>query len=466
MQKCWALIPFILLAPFLANAQQSFGLKFDDDQYTHTKGKATLMRGDFFPLPPSASLKEYCPKPLSQRMENTSTGWASAYGARTILEAKRRGITDKIKIREISFSPVFNYAMAKGDNKLDCSESMRLPDVLESMKIHGIPFYKDFRKSCPHVFPQSVLYKAAENRINDFYRIFDLDDDPKIKIEKVKRSLSKETPVVIGMYATKSFELLKDVFWVPRETVDPESQPGHSVVVIGYDDSKYGAGAFEIMNSWGTGWANGGFAWIRYSDFTDFVKYGFEMFIFPFSNPDAIDLAGEIEVELKNKIKMEFTLTDESSGYYISKRSYTDDDSFQLLVSSRESAFVYVIGSDDNEDIFMLFPDPEIGTSAALPYKNSHVKLPSEFGTWELDGVPGNGYLAIIFSKEELWPDMIEKQLTAIKGKSFSEKLKTVFANQMIKDENITYSSEGVIFEGKTKGRVLTAMVLEIKHSE
>ena len=293
MRNCWALIPIILLAPFLSNAQQSFGLEFDDVQYSSTRGKATLMRGDFSPLPTSASIKQYCPKPLSQRMESTSTGWAAAYGARTILEAKMRGITDKMQLRDISFSPVFNYAMAKGDSKLDCSASMKLPDVLESMKTHGIPYYKDFRKSCPHVFPQSILSKAAENRINDYYRIFDLEDDPEVKIEKVKRSLSKETPVVIGMYAPKSFELLKDIFWVPRENVDPENQPGHSLVVVGYDDTKFGTGGFEVMNSWGTEWADGGFAWVRYSDFTEFVKYGFELFVFPFANPDAIDLQGK-----------------------------------------------------------------------------------------------------------------------------------------------------------------------------
>ena len=33
---------------------------------------------------------------------------------------------------------------------------------------------------------------------------------------------------------------------------------GHAMVVVGYDDDKYG-GAFEILNSWGTYWGNKGF---------------------------------------------------------------------------------------------------------------------------------------------------------------------------------------------------------------
>ena len=357
MRKSLTLLTLMVLASFLANAQRTFGLEFDDEQYAKTKGKATLMRGDFSPLPASMSLKQFSPKPLSQRMENTSTGWAAAYGARTIIEAHRLGIDDPLKIRQISFSPVFNYARAKGDNKLDCSVATKLPDVLESMKIDGTPFYSDFRKSCPHIFPESVLTNAAENRINDYYHIFKLEDESKDKIEKVKRSLSKSSPVIAGMYAPKSFELLKDVFWVPRERLDPETQPGHAIVVIGYDDTKYGTGAFEIMNSWGTEWANDGYAWIKYDDFAEFVSYGFELFVFPFSNPDAIDLAGEIDVKLEKGGDIGFTLTDESSGYYITINDYSDEDGFYLLLSGKQAAFVYVIGSDDAEDIFMLFPD-------------------------------------------------------------------------------------------------------------
>lgn len=35
----------------------------------------------------------------------------------------------------------------------------------------------------------------------------------------------------------------------------------HAVQIIGWDDNKQ---AWLIKNSWGTGWANGGFAWIKY----------------------------------------------------------------------------------------------------------------------------------------------------------------------------------------------------------
>ena len=36
---------------------------------------------------------------------------------------------------------------------------------------------------------------------------------------------------------------------------------GHAIVIVGWDDNKR---AWRIKNSWGTGWGEGGYAWIKY----------------------------------------------------------------------------------------------------------------------------------------------------------------------------------------------------------
>ena len=36
---------------------------------------------------------------------------------------------------------------------------------------------------------------------------------------------------------------------------------GHAVTICGYDDAKH---AYKIVNSWGTGWGDGGYSWIDY----------------------------------------------------------------------------------------------------------------------------------------------------------------------------------------------------------
>lgn len=42
----------------------------------------------------------------------------------------------------------------------------------------------------------------------------------------------------------------------------------HDVILVGWDDSKGRAGAWIMRNSWGTGWANGGYAWIEYGSYS------------------------------------------------------------------------------------------------------------------------------------------------------------------------------------------------------
>ena len=454
----------ICLLPFVTLAQEKKGLEFDDRQYMNSQSQATLIRGVYTPLPDSASIKQFSPKPLSQRMDNTSAGWAAAYGARTILEAKRRNITDRFEIRKFSFSPVFNYYLAKPEKSQDCSVTVKLPDVLESMKIYGVPKYMDFRKACPLSISDEAFIKAAENRIDDYFRLFSIEDDHDKKIQAVKRSLSKEVPVIIGMHIPKSFELVKDKFWVPTEQFSPDEQPGHAMVVVGYDDSKY-SGAFEVMNSWGVDWGNKGFMWIPYKHFAEFTRYAFELFILSGSNPDAIDLAGKVEIPLLDGTKMDFILVDESRAYYKTVNYYGDNTEFRVLVSSMESAFVYIIGSDETEEIFPLFPDE--GTSAVLPYKNSRVILPGEDDDdyWEMDDVPGNGFLCVIFSKEELWLKQIESDLIALKGRPFIDKIQMTLKDKLVIPENIDFESGRISFEGKTKGKVLAAIIIEIQHN-
>lgn len=41
--------------------------------------------------------------------------------------------------------------------------------------------------------------------------------------------------------------------------------PNHFVILVGWDDNKCsGAGAWRLKNSWGTGWGESGFMWIKY----------------------------------------------------------------------------------------------------------------------------------------------------------------------------------------------------------
>src|SRR5690606_32308106 len=88
-------------------------------------------------------------------------------------------------------------------------------------------------------------------------------------------ALAQEVPVVVGMVVLQNFLSLKsdDDMWFPQ-IGNTDLFGGHALVVMGYDDSRK---AFELMNSWGKGWANGGYVWIGYDDFAHYCKYAYLM---------------------------------------------------------------------------------------------------------------------------------------------------------------------------------------------
>jgi len=102
------------------------------------------------------------------------------------------------------------------------------------------------------------------------------------KTEEIKKALVKHGPIVAhifdddcfsfyesGIYNEKFYKAITNPegikSFVPLETLAPELQqepnPNHSVLIIGWDDSKQ---AWLIKNSWGTGWGENGFMWIKY----------------------------------------------------------------------------------------------------------------------------------------------------------------------------------------------------------
>ena len=451
-------IAFTFLTISQLSAQRSFGLEFDSRSYENSVRRALLVDADKKDLPLSASVKEFSPKPLSQRMESTSPGWAAAYGARTIMEAKRLGMKSYDEIKRICYSPVFNYHLAKPDHAEDCSGTVPLPSVLETMKTYGTPRYIDFRKSCPTQVDEDVYIKASEHRISDYYRIFNEDDNMVRKVEAVKQSLANGSPVVTGMYASPSFENVRDEFWQPRENLDREVHPGHALVVVGYDDTKF-TGAFEVLNSWGMDWGNDGYMWIRYKDFAEFTVYGYELFILdPASSTTGI-LSGEVEIPLLDGTEMQFTLALENDGYYKTTTAYEDNTSFNLVVRSLEKSFVYVVGSDQTEAIYDIYPDPWL--SPAIPY-NNHNLIIKELG---IDDTPGSNYLVVLFSRRELSKEYLFDKLNEFKGKEFHDKFHIAFYDRLVPAEKIQFASDKIKFEGTQDDKDLIGIIIEIVHN-
>jgi hypothetical protein len=268
---------FFTVIHLAAYAQkQSKGLIFNDDAYNALPMKAFLTRGIYDALPSQSSLKAYCPTPGNQNPYGTCVGWATSYGARTILWAKQHNITETAIITQNAFSPDFVYrSIVPQDKDNSCEAGTQIHLALQFLKHYGDVFKKDFFTACPSAVPTDLLDTADTYKIKDFATLFNYLSDDTIKIKATKKSLAEGNPVTIGMLIPPSLHTLYDELWSPTEELK-EHQGGHALCVIGYDDNKYG-GAFEVMNSWGTNWGKGGFFWVKYNDFARWTAYGCEL---------------------------------------------------------------------------------------------------------------------------------------------------------------------------------------------
>ncbi|MEM9223857.1 MAG: DUF4384 domain-containing protein [Pseudomonadota bacterium] len=142
--------------------------------------------------------------------------------------------------------------------------------------------------------PDSETCRAAETysgpldpqfRITDAFFLYNVGRDGPVTqrhFDLMKQQLAEGHPVVIGLrlfldenanpdkpVSTLSLLQGDEIY---RGSLAPHGQPigGHALVAVGYDERRR---AFLVQNSWGPGWADGGFGWVSFdamrADLTD-----------------------------------------------------------------------------------------------------------------------------------------------------------------------------------------------------
>ncbi len=431
------------------------GLIFDDELYDKSTTLPSQSVLSFENLPPSTSLKKYCPRAGNQIRFGTSVGWAAAWGARTILEARKNSWSDPDFITRNAFSPIFAYQMSRREGDEHCSIGSKMEEVLSKMKYTGAVKYVDYLEFCPDELPGDVLIKAKSNRISEYNKLFELDDKQADRIKSVKKSLSQGFPVVVGMYCPPSF-LKAEEFWQPLEVITNE-MPGHAVCVVGYDDQKLG-GAFEVLNSWGKNWGKSGFTWIRYEDFSDYVKYAYELILLETSENSA-PMFGTVEVVNPDMRVISTSL--KNDGFYELQYSFQIGDRFKIDIKNSSRGYFYVIGSGEGNDFSLLFPhDKE--TSAALVYEGNYLSIPDEEHFIQVTGDERQDYLFLIFSRVPLDINYHVGRMQNESGNS-REIMARIFGNQMIDQRNINWENWEMSFKAQAQVDEVAIMTILFK---
>ena len=456
MKKIFLLL---LLVPVMAMGQKPFftGCVMDDEEYEQAPLKATQVTRSYTVLPGRASLLPYCPTPDNQGPYGTCTSWAIAYAARTIMEAQLNGCTDPSVNARNAFSPTFVYALIKYSYDTQCQKGSSIEKGLMLLKEKGVPKKAVFYEDCASTIPSFAYADAANHKIQDYFRLFDIGDPAGKKIQSTKMALSQGRPVIIGMRFFNSFYDAKDR-WSGKADVE---DGGHAMCVIGYDDDKYG-GAFHIMNSWGTHWGNNGYTWVTYSDYAAYVNYGYEMYLGKQAVIEKPSLSGSMEIQLATGGKMSVSLSQHGNiRTYQVPRSYPSGTRYRIMLSNREPAYVYVLGSDATGQPELLFP-PTPKISPALVYASNDIAIPDEQWYIETDNTVGTDYLCVLYSQTELPIDNIMAQISYMQG-AFPQKVIAVLGTSCVPDSEISYGTSAISFS-TTSSKTVVPVIVVIPH--
>jgi hypothetical protein len=456
------------------SAQEYFtGCLIDDEAYNAIPQKKENLTRDYEILPSSYSLKQYCPTPGYQSMYGTCVGWASSYAARTIAEAVACGWQEKDKIMQESFSPIYIYAKI-ADRNDNCQSGAYIHEALKTMKNEGVAKYNSFNVKCASYVPSSLKEEARQYKIDDYYTLFYRDNPYSKKVNETKKAIYKGRPVIISMNCFSSFNKATDVW---NGHADYE-EGGHAMCVIAYDDSKNG-GSFQLINSWGRGWGNGGFTWITYNDYHRHINYAYAIYVkkkaLPKPQPKpqpvpepvkSVNLGGEIHFHLtaagKKGDEMYVQLNSEKTiPCYRMKKSYESGSRYRIYISNNEPAYVYVIGSDLSNSVSLAFP-PDDKTSALID-KSSNIAIPDETWSIEMDNTIGTDYVCVLYSENALPIHNTVKKIKAAAG-NFYDKIRFALSADMISAKEINYSQNVVRFDVKGTGKTVVPVIVEIGH--
>ena len=204
-------------------------------------------------LPEEVDLSAQFPTPGNQGQQSSCTAWATGYAMRSYYEGRRRNWKFTSPGQIISPCYIYNRLHNFGGS---CEAGTPISEALDLLKTTGAPTLSDYpylENDCARPANPEQVRSGAEFRISGWSGV-----DAK-KLDDAKGQLARGNPVVFGMEVSDSFENLSG-----PGTYDDVASPrtgGHAMVLVGYSERRQ---AFKVMNSWGTGWGEGGFGWVSY----------------------------------------------------------------------------------------------------------------------------------------------------------------------------------------------------------
>jgi hypothetical protein len=201
------------------------------------------------------------PTPGQQGAQQSCTGWATAYAMKTYQEAVE-GNYPPTSTNQV-FSPAFPYYFtnrAAGDAQNCVGAAVTtMKTVLDLLQTRGcatlatMPYNESI---CAQAPSEAALNEARNYTIRNYRRVESLDE--------IRKVISEGQPVVIGIVVGSVYMQAAGDQWTRDgylADLNDTNAGGHAFLIVGYDDN---ARTLKVMNSWGTGWGDGGFWDVSY----------------------------------------------------------------------------------------------------------------------------------------------------------------------------------------------------------
>lgn len=479
------------------------GALLNEYLYERTPLAAPITHKSYEQLPNQHSLKPYCPTPGNQYNTATCVGWAVSYGARTIIKSIQNGWNSKVeqeKIDAAAFSPsyLYNQILAeKGEENLPCHYGAYLVEGLRFLRDYGTATMFDFpfSEDC-HILPTANQMGVAGNyRIKGYSRLtFSKADNA--KVNKVRHSLSNNMPVVAAMKIRKNLKYgdhaKNNYIWNPAEG-DTTPDGAHAVLIVSYDDERQ---VFEIMNSWGTTWGNGGFIYISYAAFNEYVRELYHLIYDP--NAPTIKLPESEElltVSASVGFKqlptdglgadgncvpgvMEEMVVDKEQQMFKMTSPYAAWTGYQIQLTSHvANVNMYAFSFDNSGNTDLLYPFDEnilglygdsysrdVKTDALIPYKESIIAIPHEDYCMQLDEQAGT-INCFLLSKEALDIHQLLATIEQYPG-TLMDRLQGILSNRLLvpTEEQVNWGESGINFKGNVPEHAIIPIVVDMNH--
>lgn len=114
----------------------------------------------------------------------------------------------------------------------------------------------------------SAVYATQKYKITNYLHIFSDLVKPRQRIFEARKALLRGNPVLVDLEANPSIRSANDKNYL--ECANGGAR--FSFIVVGFDETKE---HFELMSCWGTDWANDGYIFIKYEEFSKFAHNGY-----------------------------------------------------------------------------------------------------------------------------------------------------------------------------------------------